>query len=299
MPYGPVLYFIHAAVLLFSKNIEATKFVGIVAVWLAMIFIALDARRTVHLGSMALVSMGCMVLIFFFFFEKTFWNRPDPLLILLSALGVCTLRLPAITVAPLIGLIAGLAVGLKLHAFLYVVPIAVTLLSREAPSLRSMLRLAGIIFAVAVTVSIAPFLHPSVNLKHYFAYLELTADEGFSLGRLFENLKFLALMITPCVAIYLIRRPVRSGETELSLLALLLCAAIAAMIGAAAGAGSHQLLPFLAPLMFPTLRFGVLESRRPGLMISRQAVAHGLFCLYICLWPIGSPFIDPNDQSYS
>src|SRR4029077_6406105 len=73
VPYGPVLYFIHAAVLLFCKNIEATKFVGVVAAWLAMVFIAVDARRTVHLGSMVLVSMGCLVLILFFFFEKTFW----------------------------------------------------------------------------------------------------------------------------------------------------------------------------------------------------------------------------------
>ena len=282
-PYGPVLYFIHAAVLFLSKNIQATKIAGIVSIWLAIVFIALDVRRTIHLGSTVLVSMGCMVLVLFFFFEETFWNRPEPFLILLSALGVRALRLPSISAAPVVGLLAGLAAGVKLHAFLCFVPVAVALLSREASSRTSMLRLAGMIFAVALTATLAPFLHPSVSLKHYLAYLELlAADQGLSLYEFLENLKFLAVMITPCVAIYLIRRPVRSRETELSFLAFLVCIAITAVIAAKNGSGPWHLLPFLPPLMFLTLKFAMLERRHPSLSISRQAAARGFFCLYIC-----------------
>jgi len=89
-------------------------------------------------------------------------------------------------------------------------------------------------------------------------------------------------MITPCVAIYLIRRPVRSRETELSLLALLICAAITAVIAATPGAGLWHLLPFLPPLMFLTLKFAMLERQHPGLSISNQTAANWFFCLYIC-----------------
>jgi hypothetical protein len=280
--YGPVLIFVHAAVLFLSKNIQATKFAGIVAIWLALLFIVLDARRTIHLGSMALVSMGCMVLVLFFFFEETFWNRPEPFLLLLSALGVRALRLPSTTAAPVIGLLAGLAAGLKLHAFLYFVPVAVALLSREEPPRTSALRLAGMIFAVALTATLAPFLHPFVSLKHYLAYLELAADSGLSFGIFLKNLKFLAVMITPGVAIYLIRRPVRSRETELSLLALLVCTAITAVIAAKPGSGPWHLLPFLPPLMFLTLKFAMLERQHPGLSIGNQTAANWFFCLYIC-----------------
>jgi hypothetical protein len=223
-----------------------------------------------------------MVLVLFFFFEETFWNRPEPFLILLSALGVRALRLPNITAASAIGLLAGLAAGLKLYAFLYFVPVAVALLSREALSWTSVVCLASVMFAVVLTAMLAPFLHPCVSLKHYLAYLKLAADQGLSLGNFVENLKFLAVVITPCVTIYLIRWPVRSREMELSLLALLVCTAITAVIAAKHASGPWHLLPFLPPLMFLTLRVAELEPRNLVLSIGKQTAARGFFCLYIC-----------------
>src|SRR6266700_4798496 len=42
--YGPVLYFVHAAVLMVSKSIPATKFAGIAAAWGALLVIAQIGR---------------------------------------------------------------------------------------------------------------------------------------------------------------------------------------------------------------------------------------------------------------
>lgn len=283
MIYGPVLYFVHAAVLLVSKSIPATKFAGIAAAWAALLVIALDARKTIRDSRIVLLVLGCIILIFFKILPFTFSNRPDPLLILLSALAGLALRLPKYEAALAIGLVAGLAVGLKPHGALYCTPAAVALLVREASSWATGLRLVGVIFAVAAAVAIAPFLHPSVSLTHYLAYMAITAGHGLSRDNFVENLIFFALMIAPGTMILVVRRPLLGREIQLSGAALIVCGVIAAAVGAKNGAGVQHLLPFLPPAAHLTLQIARLEPRRPDQPINSRAVALGFFALYLCV----------------
>ena len=280
--YGPVLYFVHAAVLMVSKSIPATKFAGIAAAWGALLVIALDARKTIRDSKIVLLVLGCVVLILFRIFPFTFSNRPDPFLILLSALAGLALRLPKYEAALAIGFVAGLAVGMKPHGALYITPAAVALLVREASSWASGLRLGSVIFAVAAAVVIAPFLDSSVSLKQYLAYMAITAEHGLSLDIFVVNLTFFALMIAPGTMLLVFRRPLFVREIQLPWAALIVCGVIAATIGAKYGAGVQHVLPFLPPVARLTLQIARLEPKRPVQPISSRAVALGFFALYLC-----------------
>src|SRR5437667_401906 len=192
--YGPVLYFINAMVLIANKSIFATKFAGVAAAWTALLIMALNARLIVRDYAITSLAIGCVCLVFFRLMPGQFWSRPEPFLILLSALSGLALRLPIFKAGLAIGIITGLAVGLKLHGVFYCLPAAVALLERQSLPWMSRVQLASIIFATAVAVMIAPFLHPAVSLSQYLTNLEIAAEHGLRLDLFIQNIIFLAFM---------------------------------------------------------------------------------------------------------
>jgi hypothetical protein len=292
MIYGPVLYFINAMILIANKSILATKFAGVAAAWTALLIMTLNARLIVRDYEITLLAIGCVCLVFLRLMPSQFWNRPEPFLILLSALSGLALRLPIFKAGFAIGIITGLAVGLKLHGVFYCLPAAAALLERQSSPWMSRVRLAGVIFATAVAAIIAPFLHPAVSLSRYLAYLEITAQHGFRLDRFIQNIIFLALIMTPGITICFLKRPMLLHEFPLSIPVLITSGIIVAAIGAKNGAGVHHVLPLVPAVTLATLQIAQLKSQDPSALISRQAGALGFFVAYFVAF---MPFV--VDQS--
>jgi hypothetical protein len=292
MIYGPVVYFINAIVLIVNKSIFATKFAGVAAAWTALLIMTLNARLIVRDYAITLLAMGCVCLVFLRLMPSQFWNRPEPFLVLLSALSGSALRLPIFKAGFAIGIITGLAVGLKPHGVFYCLPAAAALLERQSSPWMSRVQLASVIFATSVAVMIAPFLHPAVSLSRYLAYLEIAAEHGLRLDLFIQNIILLALTMTPGITIYFLKRPMLLHEFPLSIPVLITSGIIVAAIGAKNGAGVHHMLPLVPAVTLATLQIAQLKSQNPSALISREAGALSFFVAYFVAF---MPFV--VDQS--
>jgi hypothetical protein len=171
-----------------------------------------------------------------------FWNRCEPVLLLLVAASfwaadACPRRIARPAALLILGLCAGLASGLKLHACLYIAPAAAIVLAQARISVAAAL----ILGASAAGTFLLLFLPGNVSLPAFFGYLQLAAGHGLS-GKLFlNNLVFLGALWSPLLVLpggwRLLGKP--------PLLALGVLQLGVAVIASKPGAGIHHLLPFI------------------------------------------------------
>jgi hypothetical protein len=285
--YGPVLYFIHATVLLLGKSIFATKFAGVAAIWLAVALMGANTRKLYD--SIALPVLACAALALFMVLNESFWNRPEPFLILLGAFAVFVRRFyTGYRTAIALGLISGLAVGLKLHGPLYIFPVVIAFFSCEALSRNSRLRLAAVFSAVAAAVALAPYAHRAVSLQGLINYLVLSAGHGLQARIFYENILFLVLLTAPTAAIYLLRRPYPECEFRRYLASLLFSCLLVSIIASKAGAGQHHLLPFVPLALDLALEASIVKAAgRLAFPMGPSVAAMSVFCIYaVALGPV-------------
>lgn len=168
----------------------------------------------------------------------TFWNRCEPPLLLLVVLAFwAAAAWPPRRALLMIGICAGLASGLKLHAFLYIVPAAALVLARAKPALPEFLILAG----AAAASFLLLFLPANVSLAAFFEYVRLAGEHGLSAEQLLKNLLFLGALWCPLLVLPE-RARLLSARPMLALLGLQL---LVAVIASKPGAGIHHLMPFI------------------------------------------------------
>ena len=128
--YGPVASLMHAAVYaLAGQGVASSKAAGLAATLLLPggVFFTHKPRGSGAALAAAILAAGLILVGIPF----TIWNRPDPMMILLVAVAVWTMRAPGGSDdgSPgwgkdlVIALSGGLAVGLKVHAGLYFMPV--------------------------------------------------------------------------------------------------------------------------------------------------------------------------------
>ena len=126
--YGPYVFLAQIPVLLWYPAIAASKLIGIGfgLAALLMLFLAVRSRA----GSKDALAM-CALMIALLSIEQHywFWNRPDSILIAIVALGALLFdrARPAVCLAGL-GLLAGIAINLKIFGALYLLPLALACL---------------------------------------------------------------------------------------------------------------------------------------------------------------------------
>ena len=170
-----------------------------------------------------------------------FWNRCEPVFLLLVAASFWAAaparRMSRPAALLLLGLCAGLASGMKLHGFLYIAPAAAIVLARRKPAAGDLLILA----TSAAAAFLLLFLPGNVSASAFFGYLRLAAGHGLSGALFLLNLAFAAALWCPLLALpggwRLLRKP--------PLLALALLQLGVAVIASKPGAGIHHLLPFI------------------------------------------------------
>ncbi len=238
--YGPLLFEIQSAAIFLGSTLAglpvilSSKLPGVLAFLAAgALFFRLARGREFGLAYYALFLLPFGIL--------AFWNRCEPLFLLLVTLGFWAVeslqRRQALLV---LGLCAGLAAGFKLHGFLYIAPAAIAFFSREGPTVRDILILA----TAAAGAFLLLFLPAGASLPGFADYLLLAAGHGLATELLLANLAFVAALWSPLLAMTAAQGSWRTLPRA-TLLALAALQVAAAIVGAKPGAGIHHLLPFI------------------------------------------------------
>jgi len=156
--YGPLAYLLEVpALVVFGANIAASKLTSLSALVATVAIMLWHFRRSSNRD----VGAGLLVLVtgLWFFSPMSYWVRPDPIEVLLVSIGVVLAR--GRWGALGVGICIGLAVNLKVHAFVYFLPVVVDLWSTSG--WRGVMKAA---VASGVTF-LLPFLAPGVSLGEY------------------------------------------------------------------------------------------------------------------------------------
>ncbi len=277
LPYGPLLDQIQSAVAAWP-SVLTSKLPGVIAFVLGIAAMIASLRRV------PLCISGpfyCLVaLIVLSQRHMAFSVRGEPLLLLLASLSTfVVLRDKSRFAALFVGTAAGLAAGMKLTGFLFMVPHAFAIMFAIRD--RTALAKCAATMAISATLTfVAPHLASNVNLDGYYRQLLLSAQAGFSFPSLVENIIVLALMMAPAIALGARRDFTMTKSERGALIGMGLAGLCLIVIGSKNGSGPYTLLPFIP------ICAGFLAAFAGGLPIGRglkTCATNAITCLGVLL----------------
>ncbi len=256
LPYGPMVYLINGALLrLMGPSLISAKIGGCLGALLGLLLSYLVFRKAADF-SKAITLTGVLALYLAFYKTRSFWPGPDSFLFCCVSLGLWSVMLDRrILPALLCGFALGVALNLKLHAFLYFIPVLTLLTVRKGlgPLLAS--------FAMSSLVAALPFLLPNVSFSNMVAWYLQYSKHGIDVRLLTANPLFLAFLLAPAVlyALYFIcvdssgfRCFLHADRSWLGSLAI--SAVAVSAVGTKVGAGPHHLIPLIPLILFTVVR---------------------------------------------
>jgi hypothetical protein len=196
--YGPYVFLTQIPVLLWYPTIAASKLIGIGFGLAALLMLFLAVRKRVGSRSDALAMCALMVALLSFELHYWFWNRPDSILIAIVSLGALLFdrARPAVCLAGL-GLLAGIAINLKLFGALYLLPLALACLPL-VPSWSGLIGAVAIGGGLFVAALALPFEVGSFSLQNYIANIAMMTHQGLLITAIRESLFYgLAILALP------------------------------------------------------------------------------------------------------
>jgi hypothetical protein len=277
--YGPLVYLFHAAVFwLAGASIALSKLANSIAVILT---IALFFGYCLKRYQLTSACIGTLFLMGFILYNSpiTIWSRPDPFTMFLSVAAVAGKEILPSRMgkwAPhvIVGICIGLAVNLKVHSFVYFIPLIIYLCGWT--NFAQM----ALIIATSFAVFSLPFMLPNVSFVNYVQTLfGLSHGRFSSLVGFFSVLKSVLFYYVPLIFLGLLaylNKEHLEDRDKAYLISLIACVAISIYPASVPGAGAYHLLP-LAPLMIDFfLRFGETCKTMPrvklGIMLLLPAI---------------------------
>ncbi len=251
--YGPYLYLANGFMLwVFGGSVASGKLIGLVAAGLTVVTTVYALRNAPWFWIFfASIGVSGYILVCLPF---SIWNRPDPLLLLVSVLGLLIARSEVFerhTVMGwlLVGGLGGIACSLKIYGPLFLMPIAIYFAVRD----RSILSLFIMSVAGAFTALI-PFVLPVFSLSNYLEWFSIVASKPTDGEMVAKALRYGVFFLLPPV-ILVTQRVMFRDEAGNRVLDKTFAYAISTLLGAAGciylaskpGAGMYYVLPF-APL---------------------------------------------------
>jgi hypothetical protein len=257
--YGPTLFLLHASALrLLGGGIWASKLIGGLAA-LASLAILVTLLTRIRSQASATVWTAMVAVVFLAFGNMSFWTRPEPLLTLCTTAALAAALATSRPIAIVgVGVAAGVAAGLKITGFLYILPLLPLVLERH--------RAIAIVWIAMVAggVALAPFLWlPSEAWQDFWFWLGASSRNGIRLGLLRPNTQWALYLAIPLVLLAARgQRPV--GQAHVALAAAI---ALVVILAAKPGAGPHHLLPFIPLIAW----FAAEAARDADLSWTRRA----------------------------
>ena len=263
--YGPVASLMHAAVYaLAGQGVASSKAAGLAATLLlpVVVFFTHKPRGFGAALAAAILAAGLILVGIPF----TIWNRPDPMMMLLVAVAVWTMRAPGGSDDGnpgwgkdlVIALSGGLAVGLKVHAGLYFMP--VVLVHCWGRGLRPFFFIA----AVSAAVTFAPFLFEPFSLADYLSWFPLVGEKPFSFAVFIKVLRYGLFYLSPVLFFTAALQWANGAVSRVEwvyFLSFLACVAVVVVPASKPGAGWYYMAPFLAISVDMIVRYSSLVTR--------------------------------------
>jgi hypothetical protein len=246
--YGPSVFLTNGLFLkLLGPSVASVKLVSALAAVgsLLLLYAALARCRR---DTLAVLLTAAAAMYFWAQGFAVYLVRPDALMVFTLSLGLYSaarLRRPLAILT--VAVAAGFAVNLKLHGFLYFVPVAALLALRHGR--RACLIAAGGALAVAAL----PFVfNPQVSLVDYFAWIRNASRHGLSTEFLALDLGYAAALVLPLALVLALAGRSRWRGTPEGALLLSLASVLPAMLVLASkpGAGLVHLLPMAIPTVY-------------------------------------------------
>jgi hypothetical protein len=260
--FGPLLFLINGLPLLLGPSIFSTKLVGVLFLTLALIAILIALKQTTGSNLRSLVLLASLVGLFEIFpgypstyqypyYQLPYWNRPEPFLITTSVLALVVIawKPPPLLAGISIGVLAGLATGLKLHSFIYLIPAAALTVTR-IKSLRGQFVVAIISGIVAAIFALLFYLANGVSIVGYLRFLRVAFQEHWSGFRFIENVQAFFVLTAALVVPWIWRKQTFEYSERWFFAGLFISAATIVVIGAKVGAGSYYLLPLVPAFIY-------------------------------------------------
>jgi 4-amino-4-deoxy-L-arabinose transferase-like glycosyltransferase len=289
IPYGPMLYVINGLFLnLLKPSIFSAKIGGILAGGLSLLLIFLSLKKVV--GSKIAVFCSAyisltFVSIYVYFAAATFWNRSDSFLLMFVALGLlAVVKTNSLWAIILSALSLGISVNLKIHAFLYFLPIYVLLFSQYGiySTLASLLG--------SIILTIAPFIClPQVSINNYILWLSEFREQGIALNLLRGNIIWSIYLLAPIFFLFIYFYYVNKrifftfiNKQKIFIYSILISLIAVDVIGSKQGAGMNHLIPF-----YPVFSYLFALALAQAINVKKKRVFRAVnkyaFCAYLSL----------------
>jgi hypothetical protein len=248
--YGPLVFLMNGIALQWSPSIFASKLPGVLSLGVALAVTFMLLKRKTASSVASLFLLASLVILFGLFDESSYWNRPEPFLILVSVLSLFVALRSSLWVAVIsVGALTGLAVAFKLHGFIYTLPAAAVALAR-VETLRGRL-VGGIIgSAFAILSAILPYLEKGASITGYLRFLGVAFGTGWSADFFTHNLLIAFVLAVPIVGILIWWKPALNTPDRWLLAALGLSLAMITVIGGKGGGGTYYLLPLIPSCIY-------------------------------------------------
>jgi len=293
--YGPVLFLINGMALLLSQSIFASKLPGVLSLGAALGATWMLLRWKTASSLTSLILLASLIMLFAAFDEFVYWNRAEPFLIFLSVLALwLAFRSSSLVAGVGIGVLTGVATGLKIHGFIYTVPAVAAALARiEVPRTRTVMAI--IASACAVAFAVLPYLEKGVSIIGYLRFLRVVGvDEGFLMYQFLDNVLFAFILTAPIIVIWIVWKPALNPSERWLLAALGASVVLITVIGAKAGGGTFYLLP-LAPICIYAMAVVCASSKIDVAKVASCIFVSYLFAsLGLPLLPFWNPPNSPN-----
>jgi hypothetical protein len=246
--YGPVLFLIEGGALrLLQPTLFVSKLVGVVAAAASLAALFVACRRYTNART-ALSATGAVAAAGLAFQVVAYWNRPDPLLLLLVTIATAAAASSWRPGVWVFAIAAGLAANLKITAALYFVPLVPLLLARYSLPVLA----AGA--AVSVATLVAPFLLPRVDAASYWYWLRYCTGGTLVPRSLLSNLEYSVVLLLPALATAALGWRGLTTAARWTVAALVASTVGVAVLAAIPGAGPYHLLPFAPMAILIALR---------------------------------------------
>jgi hypothetical protein len=273
--YGPLLYFVNGVFLLLGPSIAVSKVPGILALLCTcyVIWLTLKWKGIANRTAFFLLSTFIVLIAPYGIFG--YWNRSEPFLILIASLSfIAALKPRPVIAAAMVGALAGIATGFKIHGIFYLIPAALAGLGRIERT-RDRLIAGGVGISASIMVALLPFLWSNVfSLVTYWKYLSVAMDHGFLIFLFEQNFCFGLVLLLPALVIWRFSRAALHRAEAWFLIGLILPILATEFIGSTAGAGPHHLLPFLPLSLYGLAAVLVAPKARniPGIDPTKMAM---------------------------
>ncbi len=255
--YGPSVFLTNGLFLKFlGPSLAVAKLGSLLAAWASLIFLYASIARK-RWDSLALILCGIAVLYFWLQGFSIHLVRPDAYLLFAVGLGLfAAVKLRRILAVLAMGVALGFAVNLKIHAFLYFLPLLALLADKHG---RKALLAA---LTLAFVVALAPFLlHSQVSLKNYISWLRNAVGHGLEFSNLVSSFRFGFFLLLPAILLGTRDGSVQALKRYRWFLLSLVFSLLAVLVMAAKpGAGLVHLLP-LIPVFVYAFALMILDVR--------------------------------------